>query len=74
MKTERRILTVLKFIRDWFKKEKLIIEQRKQLEKLKNELNQTKQEVEKWKAKYRNAKKWIDEITNDFHSYEESDK
>lgn len=74
MKTERRILTVLKFIRDWFKKEKLIIEQRKQLEKLKNELNQTKQEIEKWKTKYRNAKKWIDEITNDFYSYEESDK
>lgn len=65
---------MLKFIRDWFKKEKLIIEQRKQLEKLKNELNQTKQEIEKWKTKYRNAKKWIDEITNDFYSYEESDK
>lgn len=74
MKTERRILTVLRFIQDWFKKEKIITEQRKQLEKLKNELNQTKQEVEKWKAKYQNAKKWIDEITNDFHSYEESDK
>lgn len=67
-------MTVLRFIQDWFNKEKLIVEQRKQLEKLKNELNQAKQEVEKWKAKYRNVKKWIDEITNDFHSYEESDK
>lgn len=64
---------MLKFIRALFNTKQTIQTQNEQIVHLTRQLAIAKQEAEKWRLKYENAKEWINEISNDFHSYEDGD-
>lgn len=64
---------MLKFIRVLFNTKNAIAAQNEQIIYLSEQLAKARHEAEKWRMKYENAKEWIDEISDGFHSYEDGD-
>ncbi|PWA11062.1 hypothetical protein DCC39_10205 [Pueribacillus theae] len=64
---------MLKFIQALFNARRTVTEHRQRVFYLTNELTKAKNEAEYWKLKYENAKKWIDDIKDGIHSYEDGE-